>query len=117
MPDQPSSATLAQRLGAAANRDFARQDAERFRDIILDLEMEGIRSHRGIATTLNARGVTTVRGGLWHRNSVARLLRYLDLRRLNERLPVRRPDAFTPPPPPEPQAPAGPRLRHRAIRT
>lgn len=115
MSDQPS-ATLAQRLGAAANRDFAREDAERFRDIVLELEMEGVRSQRGIATTLNARGVTTPRGGIWHPTTVARLLHHLDLKRSNERLPVRRPDPFTPPVPPEPQAPAAPRLRHRAIR-
>ena len=76
MSDQPS-ATLAQRLGAAANRAFAREDAEHFREVILELEMEGVRSHRGIATTLNARGVLTQRGGLWHPTTVARLLRHL----------------------------------------
>ncbi|MBA9065650.1 hypothetical protein GGQ91_005072 [Methylobacterium fujisawaense] len=115
MTNQPT-ATLAQRLGAAANSAFAQQDAEAFRDIILNLEMEDIRSHRGIATTLNARGVTTPRGGLWHPTTVARLLRHLDLKRSNERLPVRRPDPFTPPLPPETQAPAGTRRRGRALR-
>jgi len=39
----------------------------------------GFVSHRGLANELNRRGIPTALGGRWHRNTVLRMVRRLDL--------------------------------------
>jgi DNA invertase Pin-like site-specific DNA recombinase len=56
----------------------AKQRASNLRDIVDDLRGQGIASVRTITAHLNARGVLTPRGGVWHPTSVARLLARLD---------------------------------------
>jgi DNA invertase Pin-like site-specific DNA recombinase len=59
------------RLEAVRDRAVAsvKADADRFAKnvapIIREIQSSGVASHRGIARSLNARGVTTARGGVW----------------------------------------------------
>lgn len=55
----------------------AAQRASTLRPMLEDLRTQGVSSVRAIASVLNARGVLTSRGGVWHPTSVARLLRRL----------------------------------------
>ncbi|BDQ34815.1 recombinase family protein [Pseudodesulfovibrio portus] len=55
----------------------AHERAEDLREIIEDIQQNGITSVRGIASELTARGIRTPRGGKWHPTSVARLLKRL----------------------------------------
>ena len=68
--------------GADANRAAADAFAANVRPIIEQIEVSGVRGHRAIAATLNARGVRTARGGEWHpttmRNLMVRKLRTAD---------------------------------------
>jgi hypothetical protein len=54
-------------------------DADRFAKnvapIIREIQSTGVASHRGIARSLNARGVTTARGGVWTAVQVSSILR------------------------------------------
>ena len=56
----------------------AEHRAENLREIVEDLKAQGIVSIRAIAVELNARGILTPRGGLWHPTSTARLLARLN---------------------------------------
>jgi len=57
-------------LKAAADR-FAKNVAP----IIREIQLTGVASHRGIARSLNARGVATARGGVWTAVQVSSILR------------------------------------------
>jgi hypothetical protein len=54
-------------------------DADRFAKnvapIIREIQSTGVASHRGIAPSLNARDVTTARGGVWTAVQVGSILR------------------------------------------
>lgn len=64
------------RMGAAANRDRARQFASNVLPIVRDIRKAGVNTLDGIATALNARGVATARGGEWYPTTVRNLLAY-----------------------------------------
>jgi DNA invertase Pin-like site-specific DNA recombinase len=69
------------KLDAVRDRAVAsvRADADRFAKnvapIIREIQSTGVASHRGIAKSLNARGVATARGGQWTAVQVASILR------------------------------------------
>jgi DNA invertase Pin-like site-specific DNA recombinase len=69
------------RLADVRNRAVAnlKADADRFAKnvapIIREIQSSGVASHRGIARSLNARGVATVRGGEWTAVQVGAILR------------------------------------------
>src|SRR4051794_24074013 len=58
----------------AANRAAANQFAANVMPIVRDIQESGLTSLRDIAGALNARGVRTARGGLWHSTTVRNLL-------------------------------------------
>jgi DNA invertase Pin-like site-specific DNA recombinase len=63
---------------AAKGREVSIREAERFaetvRPIVQAIQRSGVTSLRGIATTLNNRGVRTARGGRWEVSNVRNLL-------------------------------------------
>jgi DNA invertase Pin-like site-specific DNA recombinase len=69
------------RLAAVRHRAVAslKADADRFArniaPIIREIQSSGVASHRGIARSLNARGVATARGGQWTAVQVGSILR------------------------------------------
>ena len=69
------------KLDAVRDRAVAsvKADADRFAKnvvpIIREIQSAGARSHRGIARSLNARGVATARGGAWTAVQVGAILR------------------------------------------
>jgi DNA invertase Pin-like site-specific DNA recombinase len=63
----------AQRKGTAAGKAAADQFAERVLPMVLELQRAGYSLHE-IAAALNARGVSTARGGQWHASTVRNLL-------------------------------------------
>jgi DNA invertase Pin-like site-specific DNA recombinase len=68
------------RLDAVRNRAVAsvKADADRFAKnvapIIREIQSSGVASHRGIARSLNARGIATARGGVWTAVQVGAIL-------------------------------------------
>jgi DNA invertase Pin-like site-specific DNA recombinase len=68
------------RLDAVRNRAVAsvKADAESFAKnvapIIREIQSSGVASHRGIARSLNARGIATARGGVWTAVQVGAIL-------------------------------------------
>src|SRR3954447_19292688 len=64
----------AAKRGAAANARGADAFASNIIPIVRSIQAAGVTSLRGIAGTLNARGIGTPRGGQWHPQSVVRLL-------------------------------------------
>jgi DNA invertase Pin-like site-specific DNA recombinase len=60
--------------GAAANIAGANQFAANMLPIVETIRSSGVRTLQGIAEALNARGVSTARGGQWHPSSVRNLL-------------------------------------------
>jgi hypothetical protein len=46
--------------------------------IIREIQKSGITSHRGIARSLNARGIGTAQGGVWMAVQVGSILRRLE---------------------------------------
>ena len=58
----------------AANRAAADQFAANVLPIVRHIEAAGAKTPRAIAAALNARGVRTARGGLWHDSTVRNLL-------------------------------------------
>jgi Recombinase len=69
----------ASRRGASANRWAADAHALALLPTIRMLMAAGFVSQRELANELNRRGIATARGGNWHRNTVLRMLRRLDL--------------------------------------
>jgi hypothetical protein len=65
------------RLSALNARDVANANrfAKNVAPIILEIQSTGVASHRGIARSLNARGVATARGGEWTAVQVGSILR------------------------------------------
>ena len=82
----PNGAAALRRAGegGAALRATVALNADRHaRDlspVIADIRAAGCTSLRAIAAELNARGMLTRRGGLWHVSTVRNLLRRLDCR-------------------------------------
>lgn len=60
--------------GVQANKESADRFAANVRPLIDDIRAMGITTLRGIAKTLNVRGVSTARGGSWHAATVRNLL-------------------------------------------
>lgn len=71
----PTNLNEAGRLGAAANARAADLFAENILPIIESIKASGIRTHIGIASAMNARGIKTARGGDWHSTTVARMIK------------------------------------------
>jgi Recombinase len=65
--------------GALANKRAADAHAHALVSTIRNLMAAGFVSQRELANELNRRGIATARGGNWHRNTVLRMLRRLDL--------------------------------------
>jgi DNA invertase Pin-like site-specific DNA recombinase len=70
----PSNLAEAQKAGALSNAKAADEFAANIRPIVESVRASGVRSLRGIADVLNARGVRTARGGRWAAKTVARIL-------------------------------------------
>jgi DNA invertase Pin-like site-specific DNA recombinase len=73
IPSRVEEQRSASKRGAAANRRHAQQFASNILPIVDSIRAAGISSLAGIAAALNARGVATARGGLWHAATVRRL--------------------------------------------
>ncbi len=65
---------VAQAKGAAANREQAEAFAANVLPIVRQIEAAGVTTHRAIAEALNARGIRTARGGMWHGSTVRNLI-------------------------------------------
>jgi DNA invertase Pin-like site-specific DNA recombinase len=70
----PSLATVRDRA-VASLKDEADRFARNVAPIIREIQSSGVASHRGIARSLNARGVATARGGKWTAVQVGGVLR------------------------------------------
>jgi DNA invertase Pin-like site-specific DNA recombinase len=64
----------AQAKGVATNRKVADSFAANVLPIVRQIQAAGATTHRAIAQALNARGVRTARGGVWHDSTVRNLL-------------------------------------------
>jgi DNA invertase Pin-like site-specific DNA recombinase len=64
----------AQAKGMASTRAAADTFASNALPVIRQIEASGVGSYRGIAETLNARGVRTARGGEWHATTVRNMM-------------------------------------------
>jgi DNA invertase Pin-like site-specific DNA recombinase len=65
---------VAQAKGTASTRAAAEAFAGNVLPIVQQIEASGVTSLRGIAETLNARGVRTARGGTWHATTVRNMM-------------------------------------------
>jgi DNA invertase Pin-like site-specific DNA recombinase len=70
----PTNLAEAGRLGAAAGHDAADAFAANVLPIVRQLQASGVTTLREIAMALNARGIHTARGGVWHQSTVRNLL-------------------------------------------
>tara|TARA_Y100001954_G_C15709049_1_gene551967 strand:+ start:368 stop:1021 length:654 start_codon:yes stop_codon:yes gene_type:complete len=70
----PNVKSISQK-GVDANRKNAELFGKNIMPIIRDINDAGIYSLRGIADALNARGVKTARGGIWHPMSVSNIIK------------------------------------------
>ena len=59
--------------GASANRTAADAFAANVLPVVRQIEASGVKGYRALAETLNARGIRTARGGLWHATTVRNL--------------------------------------------
>jgi len=66
--------TEASALGSAANVAAADAFAANVLPIVRDIQGSGVKTLRAIAIALNARGIRTARGGVWHASTVYNLL-------------------------------------------
>lgn len=64
--------------GAAANAAAAARFAANVLPVIREVQASGVRSLRGIADALNARGIATARGGRWTAVQIGSILRRAD---------------------------------------
>ena len=69
----------AQARGRDAQRGDATERALTLAPVIQELQRGGIGTHIGLAEALNARGIATARGGMWHASTVARVLHRIDI--------------------------------------
>jgi hypothetical protein len=67
--------------GRVERKALADQRAANVVPIIRDVQRAGLESLRAIAEALNARGVRTARGGMWHASSVRDALKRVEARR------------------------------------
>jgi hypothetical protein len=74
IPSRHEEQRIAAQRGAAANRSQARHFASNVQPIIGSVRAAGVRTLAGIANALNARGISTARGGRWHPATVRRLM-------------------------------------------
>ena len=65
----------AQAKGASANRAGADAFAANVLPVVRQIQASGSTTLRAIAEALNARGIRTARGGVWHDSTVRNLLR------------------------------------------
>ncbi|HXP23762.1 MAG TPA: recombinase family protein [Candidatus Sulfotelmatobacter sp.] len=79
IPSRRQEQSIAAARGAASNRARATQFASNTLPVIESIEKAGITSLSGIAGALNARGVSTARGGLWHAATVKNVLARRDV--------------------------------------
>lgn len=70
----PTNLDVAGRAGAAATAKQARHFAENVLPIIQQVQASGVKSLRGVAAALNARGVRSARGGRWAATQVRSVL-------------------------------------------
>ena len=70
----PSNLVEVGRKGAARNAEEASRFAANVAPIVREVQSSGVRSLRGIASALNARGVKTARGGRWQAAQVQSVL-------------------------------------------
>lgn len=66
--------SAAQVRGRARQREEAMRFANNVMPLVDDVRKSGVQSFAGIAAALNARGITTARGGDWHGETVKRVL-------------------------------------------
>ena len=64
----------AQAKGVETNRKVAESFASNVLPLVRQIQAAGAITHRAIAQALNARGVRTARGGVWHDSTVRNLL-------------------------------------------
>ena len=64
----------AQAKGVETNRKAADSFASNVLPLVRQIQAAGAITHRAIAQALNARGVRTARGGVWHDSTVRNLL-------------------------------------------
>lgn len=69
-----AQATLGAKASAVARRAKAQNRASDLLPVIRSIQAEGARSLRAIAATLNDKGVPSPSGGVWHGNSVRRVV-------------------------------------------
>lgn len=74
----PKNLDEAQKKGAAANRERARERVDELAPIIRELRAEGRTTAKAIAEGLNLRNVSTARGGAWNAASVRRFMERVD---------------------------------------
>ena len=72
---------VAQEVSRHRRKALADQRAANVVPIIRDVQRAGLKSLRAIAEALNARGVRTARGGMWHASSVRGALKRVEARR------------------------------------
>ena len=70
-----AAASRARTRAAASNREAADQFAANVLPVIQQIRASGIRSLRGVARALTARGIKTARDGEWSAVQVADILR------------------------------------------
>jgi DNA invertase Pin-like site-specific DNA recombinase len=66
--------SAAQARGADANRTAADAFAANVLPIVRQIEASGVSGYRKLADALNARGIRTARGGVWHATTVRNLM-------------------------------------------
>ena len=76
IPERRSEQHQAACMGAAVNRNRAKQFAANVLPIIGDVQKAGITTLDGIANALNARGIATARGGRWFASTVKNVFGY-----------------------------------------
>lgn len=64
----------AQKMGGASNRRSADNFAANVLPVIAQITATGATTYRAIAEALNARGITTARGGAWHATTVRNVM-------------------------------------------
>jgi hypothetical protein len=69
-----SNLKYAQEKGVATNRKAAAIFASNVLPIVREIQAAGATTHLAIAQALNARGIRTARGGVWHDSTVRNLL-------------------------------------------
>jgi DNA invertase Pin-like site-specific DNA recombinase len=80
-PSRQSEQREASKRGAASNHEGAIQFSSNILPIIRSIQNTGLKSLSGIASALNARGVSTARGGRWYAATIKNILAHQRLAR------------------------------------